>query len=881
MIHLSSAMAAIFNQEKFNTHLRWNLEVPKDQFFIVKTASDLKIETINLELFEKLVGELSALNLDKDYISKVNFSKENFPAKPATISLNLKDPSVELFSFYRDADKKYILDFWINSDAAPMKEVKIPKLLSPPKNSNLENEAVKLNDELPKKLIASKGSLLPIVEVTQEDASQSLMNPGYRDFRYGANFVWDYDPMIPALEKDINLASKIPDYLYPIQDRANLDDPKEAHMQLSINFYRDEKWGLMNKSITLYENKYGRDANLVMNEFLKANSLLRTNLAKPSRGLTQSAMNLLSNVKDLTEDYEQKSAILRYLIQYNVDQKDYVKTLELAKQLFVSARAEFDQTIVIQASLTILHCLSELKQIDKIQEFLSDKKLLSILPAQMGFAYKTYALLSKGNTKDLLKEYKELEKSLVKPIHPAILFNVAESYFRTAEYDSALRIFDEFVDSYSYLLKSPHARLRMALIYELTDKPIAENLVLYKNAIDRSTAPDIRYEAKIRYVATRIGRKLNPDAGDLETEVFLEQSPDETKAFNKNLSKLLWLTRLRIFISKKEFDKALTYLATIPLDSVHPTERRVYEGDGAEIIFGLIQEAYLKEDYAKVVKTWEVFKDKYETKVAKNAYMNYVVCDSYIKLGLFKSYDRAIVGLKSARKHEERNFPIWVERTRAAELDQLLNELEVTRLVADKDWKAMGDKLSSLPVSERDSASYYFQNGMLLYNQKKYAEAVVEFEKLLVRKDPRNSLTPRQTADLLMTYVESLYQLKNQDRFKTVVKALVGDIEKSKSAQILNVSERVHYLLIETYVGEDKDWVEVEKMSKIFNEKFQKSPYNMRVKYLYGLSLLKNSKLSEGREVLTNLLKDKEVPSHIKEMCRSELTTLELRGKNI
>jgi len=158
MVHLSSVMAAIFNQEKFNTHLRWNLEVPKDQFFIVKTASDLKIETINLELFEKLVAELSALSLDKDYISKLNFSKENFPAKPATISLNLKDPSVELFSFYRDADKKYILDFWINSDVAPLKEAKIPKLLPSPRKPDLEKETVKLDDELPKQLMANKGN---------------------------------------------------------------------------------------------------------------------------------------------------------------------------------------------------------------------------------------------------------------------------------------------------------------------------------------------------------------------------------------------------------------------------------------------------------------------------------------------------------------------------------------------------------------------------------------------------------------------------------------------------------------------------------------------------------------------------------------------------
>ena len=47
-------------------------------------------------------------------------------------------------------------------------------------------------------------------------------------------------------------------------------------MQLTINFYREEKLGIsMNKSITLYEKKYGGDSNTGINEFLKANALLK------------------------------------------------------------------------------------------------------------------------------------------------------------------------------------------------------------------------------------------------------------------------------------------------------------------------------------------------------------------------------------------------------------------------------------------------------------------------------------------------------------------------------------------------------------------------------------------------------------------------------
>ena len=66
-----------------------------------------------------------------------------------------------------------------------------------------------------------------------------------------------------------------------------------------------------------------------------------------------------------------------------------------------------------------------------------------------------------------------------------------------------------------------------------------------------------------------------------------------------------------------------------------------------------------------------------------------------------------------------------------------------------------------------------------------------------------------------------------------------------------------------------------------FREKFQKSPYTARIGYLFGLSLIKNGKAKDGREVLSSLTNDSSVPSHIKEMARSELATLQLVEKKL
>jgi tetratricopeptide (TPR) repeat protein len=268
--------------------------------------------------------------------------------------------------------------------------------------------------------------------------------------------------------------------------------------------------------------------------------------------------------------------------------------------------------------------------------------------------------------------------------------------------------------------------------------------------------------------------------------------------------------------------------------------------------------------------------------VAKNLYLNFVVCDSFIKLGLYKSYDRALEGFKAVQKEEPRQFPIWVERVKETNLAEMIEELSLLRLVADQNWKGASDKLASYPVSLRDSLNYPYYRGLVNFHEKNYTEAVVEFEKVLVKQNPDNQLTPRQTADLLMGYVESLYQLKDQNRFKTVIRALSQDINRSKSAPILNVSERVNYLLIETFAGEvSPEWKELEVMTKEFREKFQKSPYTARIGYLYGLSLIKNSRVAEGKEVLSLLTNDTNVPLHIKEMCRSELATLELAEKKL
>lgn len=870
-----SIFSQVLEQEVFKTHLRWNLAADKSQVNIINGKTAI-IETLNLAVFDKMVQDLAKISLEKSYVKNLSFSKENFPQKPARILIELANDSVELFSFYREVEDRFILDFWINLDQVSKKTAALKKttLHKKVKTKSLKAKANKTVNQL-----KNKSKVLEKIIVAEKfEKPRSRL---YKDYRYGASFYWDYDPYMPSLEKDILLSSKTPEYLYPIKDRELLDDKKEAHMQLSINFYRKEKWGLMNKSIRLYENKYGDDKHKVLNLYLKANALLKKNLKEKNHGIKQASISMLEGIVERTDDYEMKNAVYRYTLQYYLDRNDYIKSLEVAKNFFVEARAVFDQDMVIYTSKVILQALASLRQLDKINDFLGDKKLASILPKQIELAYSSFVYLQTKREKELVTSYEKVENSLVKPVHPAILFNTAEAYFRKGDLKKALKLYDEFAKEFSHEKESSQARLRIALIYELSQKKSSQVISLYKNAIDRSPYPKVRYEAKLRYVGYRLARKNVISPSDLETEVFLEQSADEKAVLTSELKELLWQVRLRVFLNQEKFTEALTYLESIPLQKLQYPKRMVFLRDGAEAAYGHITKIHELKKYSQVAKEYKLLDKKFGKEFSDIIQVQFLLADSYIKMGLFTSFDRVVAQIRNT-KQKGKEFPLWVPRQKSSDPMALVDELEIKKLAITKKWGQLEDKLASIPVAKRNPVIYPYYKGSLYFQRDKFSEAAKEFEKVLLSQTPQNKLNQEEMADFLMTYIESLYEMKDVERFKKVATALLKDINRSKSASILNISERVTYLLIETAAGEkNTNYKELEKMSEAFLEKFQKSPYISRIKYLLGVSFLRNDKLEKGKTTLTELISDKEVPGYIREMARTELSSEELKGKNI
>ncbi|MAZ49923.1 MAG: hypothetical protein CME65_15280 [Halobacteriovoraceae bacterium] len=882
------------------THLRWKIKSAKEQIKISKSRNKVIIQTLDPDFFLRFSGEIAKINKQNNYHQTFNFVEPKQPGAPYKLEITLKDSSVELFNFYKQDSNEFILDFWINKDMIQTKAASVDAV---PKQIKLAKKAAPPKPKVKKKTVAKalapkKGSsAFKVVDPQQIEAAQT---EGYRDFRYGASFIWDYSALIPPLKQDIDLTRKAPDFLFEIKDQEMLDDPKQAHMQLSINFYRKQEWGLMTRSIGLYEKKYGKKSPYQdINEFMKAVSLIKNSINEKEtpkfkskmdeagemlppeeysqKGIRAAAKNILTNVVDNSKNYNLKAAALRFLIQEARDQADDIRALEFAKKLYVEASEAYDDDNVVLSSRIILNSLAKLKQVKKIQEFLANKVVRRLLPAQEGMAYVDYVNLVQGKTSEVIKNFEKELPSLVKPIHPSILFNVSEAYFRNSDFKKAIKYLDTFISDYSFMTESSHARLRMALSFDLLGKEPSQVLRLYEDAINKSSDLAVRYEAKVRYVGFRVARKVKLSEADRERIVFLEAEPSEKRFIAADLQKLLWLTRMRTFISQKKYNDAMAYLSTIPVDTLRYIDQKVFIGDGAEIILGLIKESYLKGDYAKAVKVWETYREQYAERVNKNPYTNFIVTDAFLKLGLRDSFERSLNNFSKLSSKSMRKFPLWVKAHKEISVQDYLVELNLNKYLKAEDYEGLGKYLGT--VKNNKNVNYKFYNGIVSYHGKNYNQAISDFEDLLVSPNLKNILSPEQNQLMVSAYLESLFEAAEPSKFRKNVMAVIQDLRNNNKPALRPLLVRAEYLYMESLFSEQKvDYARLERMAKGFLAENINTPYNNRVSYLKGLGMINTKQIEEGKKVLQELIQDEAVPAYLKGLAKTELSTLELKN---
>jgi len=329
----------------------------------------------------------------------------------------------------------------------------------------------------------------------------------------------------------------------------------------------------------------------------------------------------------------------------------------------------------------------------------------------------------------------------------------------------------------------------------------------------------------------------------------------------------------------------LTYLTSLPLDAMNSVEKRTFDGDGAEIIYGLLLDSYKNGDYPGVVRLWEVYSPKYNLKVAQDSHVNFIVTNSYLKLRMYKSFDRSFDRFKKLQKTVHRTFPIWIERREDESAENLLSEIKVLKELYAMKWDLADEALESLKDVKSFYPKFHYYKSLISYKRKKFEVSSENAELFIVKNKRDDLLSDEEFANLLEAYYESTYALGKLDKFKTVVMAFLKDFEKKKKrTQFIEDSvEKISYLLIETLAGENnkESYVQLEEIIKNFLKRYSKSVYSGRTKFLYGVSLVNNDKESEGIKILTKLLSDESVPKYIQELARTEISSIKLKNNSI
>jgi TolA-binding protein len=313
-------------------------------------------------------------------------------------------------------------------------------------------------------------------------------------------------------------------------------------------------------------------------------------------------------------------------------------------------------------------------------------------------------------------------------------------------------------------------------------------------------------------------------------------------------------------------------------------DARVFEADGAEIIYGYIGELYKNAEYSQVIKAWQIYKDKYVDKVAQDAMINFLVGSSYIKLGLYKGFDEVYANFDLLKGTAKRSFPIWVKRDNSQKVGDLLSELTILKDIKLKNWDLVQKNIAEFEkrLPKYNKTSYY--KGLAAYNQKNYAEAVTQFENFFSRQEQRLIYDPSDVADLIRAYTDSIYETGKTDKFLKVSEAILSDTKNfgTNNAYIQNVRERIAYLGIEIASASAKDsYMLFEKKILDFKKFYPKSAYSGRVSYLLGQAMVTNQKIKEGREIFTGLVNDKETSEYIRDLAKSELSLLNIKEKTL
>jgi hypothetical protein len=212
-----------------------------------------------------------------------------------------------------------------------------------------------------------------------------------------------------------------------------------------------------------------------------------------------------------------------------------------------------------------------------------------------------------------------------------------------------------------------------------------------------------------------------------------------------------------------------------------------------------------------------------------------------------------------------------------------VRELEILKDAKNGLWKKIREDLLAHESAGTMLSKDKLYSGLAAYHLKNYEDVIKIYETALIEDKFLKTLSLDELASLFSSYSDSLYKLDKVDKFESVSRAILKDTQKftEQSVNIKNLHERLGYLYLEVLVGKaaKASANDREQRAQQFLKDYANSEYVNRVTYLLAKALLDGDKTDEGKKILNQLMNDEKVPEYIKELCKSELSTLKLDEK--
>lgn len=459
------------------------------------------------------LGDLSGINdlrTDKVMVVKQPSTGGKRVVYHFMLTEKARSAGIEYFDFRNKAPAEITLDYWMKAGAAPAAAAAKPAAKAP-----VAKAATKKALPASAQVSTFPGCGQPLVQ-----SADGYINfkANHRDFNYGEFF---------------SLATPDAEYAYskasPEKNERLGDKAKEtAHYRLAVKLYKEGKYALVLRTMEFFHAKYPSSEFNNELRFLKANTLIQLSAALKTDRYLEQGLELLRQVILEEPDTTRGRAALAFTVQKQLEKRTPILALELtlmgAEHKPESYKNPLMPTVYRMASAEALYALGEYERAERIYQTIADEN--NKLSAEAAFRIGELMVARKQYERAVISYEQSIRKFGAQAQRfPSAFFNLAESYFRMANYAEAEKAFGEFErrfpnDEITWAARIRLAELEQMKIKTADPKKHAEIAALYENIVNRHPYSPGAMMAELRLARCYKGLAANDRLREFFTNFF-------------------------------------------------------------------------------------------------------------------------------------------------------------------------------------------------------------------------------------------------------------------------------------------------------------------------------------------------------------------------